>query len=169
MDSARRHPVQAILLTHGHFDHTAGLGDLVREFPVPVYIHKADEAMLSNAYLNGSSMIGAAVAFDLKPVLIADGDVIPFGECSLTVIESPGHTRGGVLFASADGFVMTGDTLFRMSVGRWDLPGGDYHMLMTSIRNHILPMPETMILYPGHGDSTTVAFEKRHNEFLMNL
>jgi hydroxyacylglutathione hydrolase len=166
LQAVRDHPIQAILLTHGHFDHTAGLGTLAAETGVPVFIHEKDRAMLDNPYLNGSFLMGVEIGWQGETKDIREGDAVAVGESSLTVIESPGHTPGGVMFRSGEEFAVTGDTLFRNSVGRWDLPGGDYSALMNSIRRIAGSLPDQIALYPGHGDATTLKFEKKFNEFL---
>jgi len=169
LDAVRRHPVSAVLLTHGHFDHTVGLAKLCEETGAPVHIHPADRDMLTSPYLNGSYMIGAEIVLDVETIPLVQDDEITFGESSLRAAETPGHSPGGVLLASSDGFVVSGDTVFHLSVGRWDLPGGSYPVLMNTIKYVIKTLPDDTVIYPGHGESTTVGFEKQHNQFFRNL
>ena len=97
-----------------------------------------------------------------------DGDIINIGEISLKVFATPGHTAGGVvLYNEAEGYLLTGDTIFQGRVGRTDLPGGDYDMLMESIKTKILTLPSSTQIYPGHGPSTSIAFESMNNPFIV--
>ncbi len=129
-------------------------------------IHSQDAPMLGH-------VSGAAAAFDLSAEdspppdkTIADGDTISFGNISLKVIHTPGHSPGGVaLLSEADGCVFVGDTLFAGSIGRTDFPGGDYETLLTSVREKIFTLPDDTTIYSGHGPATTVGNEKQHNPF----
>ena len=158
--------LHAVLLTHGHFDHIAGLNDVVEMTGAPVYIHELDAPMLTNPTLNGSYMIGADITTIQATSMFSHDETIQWGESSLKVLHTPGHSEGSVSFVGGDEFVISGDTLFRLSVGRWDLAGGDYHTLMESIRLSYLPLPDTMDMYPGHGEPSTIGFEKQHNQFI---
>jgi len=156
-----------ILLTHGHFDHTMGVTEIMETTGAQMMIHKLDLGMLTDPVGNGSFMMGMELRVDKKAKLLADGDEIAFGDCSLTVVHTPGHTPGGVSFVSGDRAVFGGDMLFRMSVGRWDLPGGDYDTLIASLRSTFVPMSEDTVVYPGHGEETTIGFERRYNQFMQ--
>ena len=123
--------------------------------------------MLTDPILNGSFMIGTEIKISEPSGFLSEGDNITFGESSLTVINTPGHTKGGVSFVSDGEFVIAGDTLFRLSVGRWDLPGGDYATLMRTLKDTFSMMPDAVKVYPGHGDNTTIGYEKQHNQFML--
>ncbi|MFP4078342.1 MAG: MBL fold metallo-hydrolase [Candidatus Izemoplasmataceae bacterium] len=159
--------VKGILLTHGHFDHINGVNILLDTYDVPVYIHEKDRDFLFDPGLNLSiHMGGAAARFKLKDkaklVTFTEKDTFPLGPSEITVTHTPGHTRGGVLFHYRD-VIFTGDTLFKETIGRTDLPTGDEHALLASVRRMGRMIDLNTVLYPGHGPRTTMAHEKLHN------
>ena len=152
-----------VLLTHGHFDHVTGLNDTDED--VKVLMHKADMEWIRelNTYL---PMVG------MPPMktpriddFLEDGQIIKIGETQIKVIHTPGHTQGGVCFL-IDDHLFSGDTIFKESVGRCDLPGGNFDQIVESIENKIFTLPEDTTIYPGHGRTTTVGWEKEHNMFM---
>lgn len=146
--------LEAVLLTHGHFDHVLAVDALRQAQPgLPVCIHAEDAAMLIDGLLNASSIFfGRADTYAPADRLLRDGEVIRVGGESLTVLHTPGHSRGSVCFLSeADDFLITGDTLFSDNVGRCDLPGGSYATLNQSLRR-LAELPRTLRIYPGHGE-----------------
>lgn len=157
--------LKAVLNTHAHFDHAAGNGLFVRRFSCPLMIHEADLPILRN--MPGyASLFGFSAPPSPEPaVLLHHGDDVAVGGASLRVLHTPGHSPGGVCFAG-DGFVIAGDTLFAQSIGRADLPGGDYGALLDSIRRELFALPDETVVYPGHGPATTIGDEKRDNPFL---
>ena len=158
--------VEAIVNTHGHFDHIGANGLIVERTGAPLMIHEAGLSFLRSASEN-AAFYGLKIAPSPEPSrLLKDGDRIRAGEIDLTVLHTPGHSPGGISIL-ADGCVFTGDTLFAGSVGRTDLPGGDMDTLMRSIREKILVCDEETIVYPGHGPPTTIGREKRSNPFLQ--
>jgi glyoxylase-like metal-dependent hydrolase (beta-lactamase superfamily II) len=156
-----------LLNTHGHFDHIMGNAFVAKKWNVKTYIHVDDKPHLERA-VQYSNMFGYNVEEpSLETVDLKDGDELKFGNSLLKVMTTPGHTRGGVSFYSeADKFVITGDALFAGSIGRTDLPGGDYDQLMESLLGKIIKLGDDYTVYPGHGPATTIANEKNTNPFL---
>jgi len=165
----KEYPLKTILLTHGHFDHIGGVNTVFDETGVPILIHSLDAPLLTDPVLNGSYMIGSEISIHEKSGILSEGDDIIFGESSLKIIHTPGHTAGGVSFVSDGEFVVAGDTLFKLSVGRWDLPGGNYSTLMKTLTEVFSTMPVSTEVYPGHGETTNIGFEKKHNPFMQNF
>lgn len=178
IDPAGAEPVQAyleenrlrlthILLTHGHFDHIGGVAALQEAYGAQVCIHAEDAAMLHDDRVNGAMMLRAHIAPSNADVLLEDGDIVEAEEISLRVIHTPGHTPGGVCYLLQEpAALFTGDTLFRMSVGRSDLAGGDEKALYDSILNKLFALPDAYTVYPGHMDFTTLSHEREHNPFV---
>ena len=156
----------AIWLTHGHFDHFIGIPEILSEYgSVPVYVHPADLEM----YLTGG--LGREFGFRVpalpEPVSRPVNDSFHLGSSDIAVLETPGHSRGHVVFyAESISTVFTGDLIFRMSVGRTDLPGADQDMLLRSIYEKILTLPEETRILPGHNEETSVAEEVEYNPYL---
>jgi hydroxyacylglutathione hydrolase len=157
----------AIINTHGHCDHILGNAWLKAKTGAPLCIHEADAPYLDDPNLH----LGPQVRMDVPPVqadrLLRDGDEIQVGSKHLQVIHTPGHTPGGISLYG-EGILLSGDTLFRSSVGRWDFPGSDEQALRQSLKRLTELSPETKV-YPGHGFSTTLARELLENPFLNSL
>lgn len=157
--------IVAIVNTHGHWDHI-GANDAVKaKTGAPVYIHEADAEFLTNPAYNISSMMGYSSSVAPADGLLHEGDTVNFGSCTLKVLHTPGHTPGGITLYG-EGVAFTGDTLFFRSVGRSDLPGGDYNALIESIKNKLMTLDEDTLVYTGHGIPTRIGDEKTGNPFV---
>ena len=156
-----------IFLTHGHFDHFAELVNYMSEYPDAEFVLPEKEVKLfhnckDNKYMSYSYPKTSTPDPDIE---VSEGDVIKLGDSEIKVIETPGHTAGGASFSTHEG-VFSGDTLFRLSVGRTDLETGDWDTLVSTIRHKLYVLDEETIVYPGHGAATTIGYEKRANPFV---
>nr|MBR2110659.1 MBL fold metallo-hydrolase [Alistipes sp.] len=162
-------PVMAVN-THGHFDHAMGVGYLKETYGVKFACSSKDQFLVDSAQQSGA-MFGVKCA----PVPAIDIDLdkmeeIAFGATKLRVIKTPGHTPGHVsLYNEEQKVLFTGDTLFRESIGRTDLPGGDYSWIMTSILEQLVPLGDDVEFYPGHGDKSTIGHETLYNPFVTEV
>lgn len=173
LDENRLTPA-AVLLTHGHIDHIWSAQKVADTYGCPVYIHPEDRFMLTDP-IRGFGPRLAQLAFGVlfsEPKQLVeldkDGQTLDFGGVSVTVDHTPGHTRGSVVFR-VHTTVFTGDTLFRSSVGRTDLPGGSGRDLLESIVTKLLVLDDDTVVLPGHGARTTIGHERRTNPFLEGL
>jgi glyoxylase-like metal-dependent hydrolase (beta-lactamase superfamily II) len=159
---------KAVLLTHGHGDHIAALADICEEFKTPVYIGAGEEELLTDPHANISAFFDHPIVAPKPDHLVKDGDVIKIAGIRLQVLETPGHTKAGVCYLEEEaGRLFSGDTLFAGGIGRIDLPGGDFKKLLDSIRSQILTLPDSVVVYPGHGPRTTVGTERTSNPWLV--
>lgn len=158
--------VEAILLTHGHFDHIWGVERLKELSGAKVYAFEAEEALCMDTSMNISAAAGRACS--VKPdVLLKDGEEVTIGDYRFKAIATPGHTAGsGCFYFEEDKILLSGDTLFQESVGRTDFPTGSMSTLVRSIKDKLMVLPEDVKVYPGHGESTTIGYEKAYNPFL---
>ncbi|HWC96558.1 MAG TPA: MBL fold metallo-hydrolase [Candidatus Sulfopaludibacter sp.] len=161
--------VKAIVITHAHIDHIGGAQKLKQATGAPVYMNPNDAELQAMMPVQ-AQWIGVQTpdAVDID-VPANDGDRLVVGVTEFHVLHTPGHTQGSVsLYIPAEQMLVAGDTLFQSSIGRTDLPGGDYHQIQRSIRDKLLPLPEETIVIPGHGPNTTIGDEKEFNPFLQD-
>jgi hydroxyacylglutathione hydrolase len=157
--------VKYIINTHGHFDHVGANRKMKEATGAEILIHALDAPMLG-------SLAQAAASFGLKSEnspapdkTIDDGDIITFGKISMKVIHTPGHSPGGISLYT-NGCLFVGDTLFQGSIGRTDLPGGNFTTLKSSIQDKLFPLGDSIRVYTGHGPETSIGKEKRYNPFV---
>lgn len=158
------------LNTHAHFDHTMGNRHIYDTYHLKPEINAADAELYTDLSLQVQSMLGHKISIDVAPLgtPLQEGQVITFGNHKLKVIETPGHTPGGIcLYCREEGVLFSGDSLFQQSVGRTDFPGGNGLHLISSLRSKIITLPPATIVYPGHGNSTTIELERRYNPYLQ--
>ncbi|MDD3189041.1 MAG: MBL fold metallo-hydrolase [Fermentimonas sp.] len=162
--------VKHLINTHLHFDHIFGVNTLASQFGLSLECNKADEFLLDNIS-DQLKLFGIPSAnSDYRPEIgkwLNEGDVISFGNQSLRIYHAPGHSPGSLLFYNEEsGSVFTGDVLFRGSIGRTDLAGGNFDELVESIHTKLFVMPNETKVYPGHGPITTIDYEKKNNPFV---
>ncbi len=173
----RLHPV-AVLLTHGHFDHTFSVLPVCQARDVPAYIHPGDRPQLSDPWSGvgmpkGTPLFGTLTFAEPDGVIeLGDRDKISIAGLDFAVTHAPGHSRGSVVFGLSgadDAVLFSGDVLFAGSIGRTDLPGGSMAAMTASLQNVIVPMDDATIVHPGHGPSTSIARERATNPFLQDF
>lgn len=158
-----------LLATHGHLDHNFGNADIYREYGLKVEVCSEDRELVENLPEQASNLFGIDIEEAQPPIgrLLKDGDSITFGTHTLRVLRTPGHTHGSVLFyCEKEKVAMTGDTLFRMSIGRTDFPEGDWREMENSLHNVVARLPQDTVILSGHGPKTTIADELKYNPYL---
>ena len=158
-----------LLCTHGHFDHCMGNGYIFRAFGLKPRAHQDDSFLMEEMERQTSDILGIPIHLDVPPVgnYLTDSDNISFGSHTWQILHTPGHTPGGIVFYDADEHIaFSGDTLFRMSIGRTDFERGSYADMMTSLHMLATQLPADTKIYAGHGPETTMADEIRYNPYL---
>ena len=159
-----------VIDTHGHVDHTGANGPLKAAFPeARLCVGAADAPMLADPVASLAALLGAAADGPAPDLLLEDGQMLELGSVALEVLATPGHTPGSICLLARDegpAQLFCGDLVFRDGVGRTDLPGGSRQQLEASIRRRVLTLPDETVLWPGHGEATTVGRERRSNPFL---
>ncbi len=158
--------IQAILLTHGHFDHIWGLNEVRKLSGVSAYAYEQEKELLNSEKLNVSKGAGRPYTVEAD-VYLKDGEELTVAGMNCKCIATPGHTAGSCCYYFEDaGILVSGDTLFQESVGRTDLPTGNMRTLVNSVKEKLFALPDGTKVYPGHGDSTTIGYEKKYNPFI---
>jgi glyoxylase-like metal-dependent hydrolase (beta-lactamase superfamily II) len=156
-----------LINTHSHIDHVLGNKFIAGKFQIPLQINKNDLEGLKQAHIYGTMWGINMQPSPMPDSYLEEEDTITFGNSDLKVFFTPGHSPGSVsLYSEKDGFVISGDVLFQMSIGRTDLPGGDFETLISSIKQKLYTLPDKTIVYSGHGEPTTIGFEKLNNPFV---
>ncbi|HOK59993.1 MAG: MBL fold metallo-hydrolase [Tenuifilum sp.] len=159
--------VKCLINTHCHIDHILGIDKLKKQFGVKAFAHIDDFPLLQMAPAHAMMFWLYLETVPAIDETLSHGDMIELNGDSIKVIHTPGHSRGGLCFyAEQERFILTGDTLFNLSIGRTDLAGGNYETLIKSIREQLMVLPDDVIVYPGHGNSTTIGIERASNPFL---
>lgn len=151
--------IKAILLTHAHFDHIGAVKDLIDEYNIPLYVNSGE---VENSKINNTVYANLPDEYNL----INDSDILIFNNIKVKCIYTPGHSKGGMCFLIEDN-VFTGDTLFQGSIGRTDFISGDYETLINSIEEKLMVLDKNTKVYPGHGPSSTIIYERMRNPFLQ--
>lgn len=154
-----------ILLTHGHFDHVLGINGMREKTGAKVLVNKNDVVRIEESASIMRTFGVQGVQTPHTDGFINDGDIIEFGDTKIKAIATPGHTEGGICYL-VDGKLFSGDTLFKNTVGRCDLAGGNFQKLSDSVKNKLFTLDENTVVYPGHGPETTINFEKQYNEII---
>jgi hydroxyacylglutathione hydrolase len=159
--------IKYIILTHGHFDHIGALATVKKATGAQVAIHREDSDMLTNPDRSLASYVTAEDKGTLEPdLLLEGGELLDVGTLKLEIIHTPGHTLGGISIKIGNEALLSGDTLFAGSIGRTDLPGGDYDTIIDSIKTKLISLDNGIRVYPGHGPATTIGREKVSNPFI---
>jgi hydroxyacylglutathione hydrolase len=162
--------VKAIVVTHAHIDHVAGAQELKRKTGAPIYLNANDDELLRLLDIQ-AQWLGVPTPEKAEvDTNASDGTSLSLGGSDFHVMHTPGHTQGSIsIFIPQQNTLIAGDTLFRDSIGRTDLPGGDSRQILSSIKTRLLVLPEETVVVPGHGPKTTIGREKERNPFLQNL
>jgi len=161
---------KSVLLTHGHGDHIGAVREILDFYKVPLYAGEGEEKLLLNANYNMSASMGINLTTPVPDFLVKDEEVINIGSLRFRVLATPGHSPGGVCYLDeTQNLLFCGDTLFFSSIGRTDFPGCSHEQLINSIHKKLLPLPDSIICYPGHGPATYIGAERINNPFLQGI
>ena len=156
------------MLTHGHFDHIYGVSALVQKYGIPAYAHAGEKFTIENTNPQICRLYDLSLPAEFELTPVSEDEVIKVGDLRFEVIETPGHSQGGLCFyEKTEGVLFSGDTLFAGAIGRTDQLGGDYDLLMKSIFEKLMVLDGSVTVIPGHGPETSIATERMTNPFLM--
>jgi glyoxylase-like metal-dependent hydrolase (beta-lactamase superfamily II) len=162
--------VKEIVITHAHIDHIGGAAKLKAATGAPVLMNARDQELYQHLDVQASWLGVEAPSRTAIDGEVREGVTLTLGDAAFQILETPGHTQGSVsIWIPSENKLVAGDTLFRDSIGRTDLPGGDGRQILRSIKNQLLPLPEDAVVIPGHGSNTTIGRERDRNPFLQNL
>jgi glyoxylase-like metal-dependent hydrolase (beta-lactamase superfamily II) len=160
--------IELVINTHGHVDHIGANADLLEATGATLVAHRLALPLLRDPARNLGAFMGRDLVSPTADRSVEEGDTLDIGALSLTVLHTPGHTPGGIsLYLAKEEVVFTGDALFQGSIGRTDFPGGNHDLLIQSIREKLLALPEDTRVYPGHGPTTTIGRERRTNPWIQ--
>ncbi len=161
--------VKAIVITHAHIDHIGGAAKLKAATGAPVYMNANDQELYDHLDTQAAWLGMASPSRTEVDTPAREGDSLVLGGTAFHILHTPGHTQGSIsLWIPGENKLVAGDTLFRDSIGRTDLPGGNTRQILSSIHTKLLTLPETAVVVPGHGANTTIGREKERNPFLQN-
>lgn len=162
--------IKGVILTHAHFDHFISCNEINQLFDVPLYIHKNGIEILYDPKKNVSAYVGQIPPLSLDKnieVIEVNEETKQIGDFQLKIFHTPGHSPEGIcLYFKDDKLLISGDTLFKLGIGRSDFYNGNEKQLITNIKNKLFKLPDDTIVYPGHGDKTTIGYEKKHNKYI---
>ncbi|MBV9443897.1 MAG: MBL fold metallo-hydrolase [Acidobacteriaceae bacterium] len=162
--------VKAIVITHAHIDHVAGAAKLRGLTQAPVYMNERDISLLNMLKAQATWLNVPPPEQTTVDAPASEGQILKLGPVEFEILDTPGHTEGSIsIWIPAENKLIAGDTLFRESIGRTDLPGGDSRKILSSIRSKLFALPDDVLVIPGHGDTTTIGHEKQRNPFLRGL
>ncbi|WP_432799987.1 MBL fold metallo-hydrolase [Poriferisphaera sp. WC338] len=161
---------EKLILTHAHHDHIEGIHKIREAFPnIPIYVHESEKDFLTDTTLNLSAALGMPAVAPEADHFVTHGDTLSLAGMTFEIRHTPGHSPGGIcLYQPENEFVISGDTLFANSIGRYDFPTSDGQALFNSIKTQLFTLPDNTTIYPGHGPSTTIGHEKATNPFLQD-
>lgn len=162
---AEKLSLKYILLTHVHLDHILSMEHLRQKYGAPVIVHRLDAGALGDPVLNGAALFGADTVFGAADICAEHGDIYKIGGQELEIIHTPGHSPGSICIRAGEN-LFTGDTLFRLGIGRTDLEGGSTRDIMDSLTNRLMELEDDVQVFPGHGPKTTIGFERRNTPYI---